>query len=931
MPNSSSCGAKSFRRTQRTLWLSRPTDRAILVERGVLPVRRSPPVGSASGMAAPSSVHHTTDTLPILSPIVGSPGGTTLAGSGSIESTPGSHAGCNPVLTFDHTDGIPPSSFHSTKEKKTTEKEHRLPSTKKEVLPNEPLQSLRQAKDVIETLTSLFPVLPSRELPVGSSSLDVQLLKDHSRFSSIPRDAPSTLSKTVGDGIAWIDFVHPTAAEMSTVLSWLAPSLPHLMVGTQHWIYLHEEDEQRVATPLSGERDVETEGNISGHGGGVNPSFPRRAVKSSSAPSLPLDASSSPLPRCNADYYWNRSTASDMNHLVFYPSYGYGLLRFTALRASEEEEARQEKEWTNKPEYQQQEQRRLSNNQVGFSSAIPLQHDSSTFSSSSVCYEEDKEQDFSFGASSDPFAVVSCILLDRAMITFRNGYFKDEDEVISELQWCFGYYTSATHLCAQRSEVGDSLPKKGSSVLGTPEGGESSSSAFSSRLPPAPLPSVSSSAMAPSGSHQCFRSVFFSMSASSRLPRRASTTASSPSGILNRCSNPRLPFSSALSLGVPRSNIPDSSAFHRAYTAADAMGFRNESEGEHITCISSSDSFPSSSPLFHPDYHLIPLLVSTIIGIVVDELKQATIPLLIETNRVDELALSMRPSPEDQEDLLRRMRSVRHRIHQWHIQLLRKESLLQQLLASTQNGAKTNTANAAFHCDRRVLQAIPPSQESTGVVTHGVSVSSLLSPVESLRNRKINPSKEGPSNRFRSMGRTSREIQKEDHRNTTGKGGREKDRRADEDGKDKSTSRFPSSLSSFPPPHYTTLEGEVVARYIHALTLTKLAIESIRRGRDTINFSSMSVISGVVAQLGEHGHLTDYWNTLQAIIALLVMPVNIIPGIMSCNFAVPFENSTNKNVFWIIIAITIGMLLLGLAYPLYCTYRYKLPGSIAPL
>lgn len=226
-----------------------------------------------------------------------------------------------------------------------------------------------------------------------------------------------------------------------------------------------------------------------------------------------------------------------------------------------------------------------------------------------------------------------------------------------------------------------------------------------------------------------------------------------------------------------------------------------------------------------PPRCIISTVLSAAVSFSVEQLRQKVIiPLLIETNTVDELALAIRPAIEDEGDLLSRMRGCRRRIHITHLQLLHKEKLIQQLL-STSASSRTIVDDAA---------------------------------------------------------------------------------KTDED-------------------------GEVILRYLHALTLTRSTIENIRRGRDTINLASMSVMSGVVARLGQHCHWMDYLNTLQSQIALIVMPINIIPGIMSCNVRVPFEDTDTQSVFWIIVAITLGILFICLAHPFYHYFRYALPGSIAPL
>lgn len=496
--------------------------------------------------------------------------------------------------------------------------------------PDEPLTSLQQAQRVVETLSRLFPVR------AGGA----------------------------GSGAAWLDFVHPTSAEVRTVLSWFAASLPHLLVATRHWIRLHVKDE--------------------------------------------ADGSPSPSPPSSSRLLYSTSSkSSGIDHVEYYPSYGYGLLQFTALREKRHHEDEDE------------------------------DAQSSTSSSSSSSRRR----------SATDMVVVSALLFERSLITFRNGYFKDEDELVPQWQWCMLPHLTTHRPVPERSLT--AMPYRRFFTSSAPK------DAPHSPLRPHPLPSLSP------------------------------LTGSSP----------------VFPVVVETPTAPHGGEAKRVRSAR----------------------------------HLASLVLSTTLCAVVEDMKQSSLPLLIETNTVDELALSMRPSLEDQDDLLRRMRTVRRRLQEAHLHLLRKEVLIQQLLMSSPHHHHEDEPGT-----RSALEE--------------------------------------------------------------GEEGEEEE----------------------------TLE-EVNARYLHALYLTRLAIESIRRGRDTINLSSMSVMSGVVARLGQHCHWMDYVNTLQSQIALLVMPINIIPGIMSCNVRVPFQTSDSKAVFWIIAGITLFILVGGLGYPFYKYYRYALPGSIAPL
>lgn len=1015
------------RHTQRTLWLSHPSDRAILVDRGILPVLPSAPKREYLNILKQRELSQAESTVSVLSTVEESKVVSPQKGSDLTTNVLKKRHGLEEPSSLLYRDNCFSSSgcANPLPKKEAAEGQMPSPSSAKETcLPNELLTSLHQAQEVIHTLTSLFPILSSRVKNIGSSQIEIPSGNRKKVHSASPTDSFASRKKTLGDGIAWLDFVHPTESEISTVLSWMAPALPHLMVATRHWIYLHQEEGEARASLPPGENEHRNNrgGDFPSRGGASGQTCTEENQPSSVGVSFGLPVSTSPRPpllRRSADFYWDRSTASDMNHLVFYPSYGYGLLRFTALRAPEEKGTIYTHPLNETLEPLPHPTKK-NNSTEWFAPSSLSQSDSTSSSSSSSEEGEGKRLPFS-----DPFVVVSCILLDRAMITFRNGYFKDEDELISELQWCFGYYSSLARPCNLHCGTGTSLPyDEASRGTGVEDEG---SPHFSFDIFPTEHYPTALLPVLPAGQHRKMRNMFFTTNPSSPFPWSFRSSASS----FSSSKPPREPYSEPL---FTTTTAAASTCATARIPLSEKSVMRSFVEQNVLSTASPAPS-TTHFALPHHDHHLIPLLVSTMISFVVDEFKQATIPLLIETNHVDELALSIRPSPEDQEDVLRRMRSVRHRIHQWHIQLLRKEALLQQLLASTQNGKQSQSLNGSLcwehskggnihnkmndassyklrhHSRTQVTERIQEEEGSNP--STAASTKPPLSKVEWERNteKRTNAEtkksqvkveiKEGidpsyadpqigvsscsaralskdfddgfvdniPEEATTNMNRVpfssvmpamqsapdvvSKKNQQEQRHQQSAKIMTPQSVNMKIDDKENSNNGTPIEHSSryfnpfdmrkeytlvLPPffsfsalsPH-TTLEEEVVARYLHALTLTKLAIENIRRGRDTINFSSMSVISGVVAQLSEHGHLTDYWNTLQAVIALLVIPVNIIPGIMSCNFAVPFENSNSKSVFWIIVAIAIGLLVLGLAYPVYCYYRYKLPGSIAPL
>lgn len=121
-----------------------------------------------------------------------------------------------------------------------------------------------------------------------------------------------------------------------------------------------------------------------------------------------------------------------------------------------------------------------------------------------------------------------------------------------------------------------------------------------------------------------------------------------------------------------------------------------------------------------------------------------------------------------------------------------------------------------------------------------------------------------------------------------------------------------------------------VERFQRALTLTRGAIEKLRRGRDTVNLSCMNLVSGVSSRLLMHCHWMDYLNHVQSQIALVVMPVAVIPGMWAANVSVPFGTTETVKFFWSLTAITITIMLLGLIYPIRKYFMYKPPGALVP-
>lgn len=121
-----------------------------------------------------------------------------------------------------------------------------------------------------------------------------------------------------------------------------------------------------------------------------------------------------------------------------------------------------------------------------------------------------------------------------------------------------------------------------------------------------------------------------------------------------------------------------------------------------------------------------------------------------------------------------------------------------------------------------------------------------------------------------------------------------------------------------------------VERYHRCLTLVRSAVEKLRKGRDTVNSSSMNLISGVSARLVQHCHWMDYLNHVQSQISLVVMPVAVIPGVWATNISVPFQNVASTLPFTLICVVTMSILLLGLVFPAFQYFKYKPPGALVP-
>lgn len=132
--------------------------------------------------------------------------------------------------------------------------------------------------------------------------------------------------------------------------------------------------------------------------------------------------------------------------------------------------------------------------------------------------------------------------------------------------------------------------------------------------------------------------------------------------------------------------------------------------------------------------------------------------------------------------------------------------------------------------------------------------------------------------------------------------------------------------------HGSSLSSDAHAGVVYQRTLmtTRTAVRKLRKARDTINLSNMSMVSGVAARLSRHCHWMDYLNHVQGQIALVVMPVNVIPGLWAMNVRVPWETTTSFAPFIGITIVTVALLLVGVAVPVLRLFTYHSPGAVAP-
>ncbi|CCW62302.1 unnamed protein product [Phytomonas sp. EM1] len=118
--------------------------------------------------------------------------------------------------------------------------------------------------------------------------------------------------------------------------------------------------------------------------------------------------------------------------------------------------------------------------------------------------------------------------------------------------------------------------------------------------------------------------------------------------------------------------------------------------------------------------------------------------------------------------------------------------------------------------------------------------------------------------------------------------------------------------------------------YQTALTLLQAAIEKLHRTRDTVNVTSLNLVSGVAARLVSRCNVLDYINNVQTEMSLVLFPTALIPSVWTCNIMVPWRSGETLTPFFWIVGVTTFILVVGLVYPLYKYYTYKPPSALVP-
>lgn len=124
------------------------------------------------------------------------------------------------------------------------------------------------------------------------------------------------------------------------------------------------------------------------------------------------------------------------------------------------------------------------------------------------------------------------------------------------------------------------------------------------------------------------------------------------------------------------------------------------------------------------------------------------------------------------------------------------------------------------------------------------------------------------------------------------------------------------------------INDEAKQRYKRTAAMMQRSIEKLRKCRDLVNMSNMNLISGVSARLLKHTNFMDYINHIQTQIALIIMPISLLPALFASNVQVPYQTSDSMWPFIIITVFTMSVLIFSCSAFAFNLFRYEVPGAI---
>ncbi|RNF00672.1 putative zinc transporter [Trypanosoma rangeli] len=127
---------------------------------------------------------------------------------------------------------------------------------------------------------------------------------------------------------------------------------------------------------------------------------------------------------------------------------------------------------------------------------------------------------------------------------------------------------------------------------------------------------------------------------------------------------------------------------------------------------------------------------------------------------------------------------------------------------------------------------------------------------------------------------------------------------------------------------FITADPSAASRYQRLLSGLLLSIERLRRGRDVLNLSSMSLVSGVSMRLFQHCYYMDFVTNVMTQMALVTMPIGVIPGVFTMNVQVPFQEAETLLPFFMITLVTVVAFVVGIINPVNTYFRFKPPGAL---